>query len=195
MVQVQVACHRLKILTHVEKSCSWYGISDPLVCRTPEVCMSKWWTDSLCVTWQEANEAPAKSWRCWCIPVDMWQRERACFANVEAENVLNRDPHEGRVGVSEATVDERTGNVLGTVQCEVGTDVAECTDVIETGFWKCLDVCIKWDSTVKGNAKNPDLIENLDKVSGDIDSRGNWKRTWVLGSAKHKCHRFVWVQS
>ena len=44
-------------------------------------------------------------------------------------NVLNRDPHKGRAGVIEATADERTGNVLGTVQCEVGTDVAKCTDV------------------------------------------------------------------
>ena len=34
----------------------------------------------------------------------------------------------------EATADERTSNVLGAVQCEVGTDVAECTDVIETRF-------------------------------------------------------------
>ena len=30
-------------------------------------------------------------------------------------NVLNRDPLEGRVGVIEATADERTGNVLGAV--------------------------------------------------------------------------------
>ena len=49
-------------------------------------------------------------------------------------NVLNRNPHEGRVGVIEMTADERTGNVLGEVQCKVGTDVAECMDVIETGF-------------------------------------------------------------
>ena len=54
---------------------------------------------------------------------------------LKPRNVLNRDSHEGRVGVIEATkLDERTGNVLGAVQCEVGTDVAECTDVIETGF-------------------------------------------------------------
>ena len=30
-------------------------------------------------------------------------------------NILNRDPHESRVGVIEATADERTGNVLGDV--------------------------------------------------------------------------------
>ena len=53
---------------------------------------------------------------------------------LKPRNVLNRDPHEGRFGVIEATADERTGNVLGAVQCEGGTDVAECTDVIETGF-------------------------------------------------------------
>ena len=49
-------------------------------------------------------------------------------------NVLKQDPLEGRFVVIEATADERTGNVLGAAQCEVGTDVAECTDVIETGF-------------------------------------------------------------
>ena len=59
--------------------------------------------------------------------------ERA-LQTLKPRNVLNRDPHEGRVGVIEATADERTGSVLGAVQCEVGTDVAECTDVIETGF-------------------------------------------------------------
>ena len=53
---------------------------------------------------------------------------------LELRNVLDRDPHEGRVGIIEATADERTGNVFGTVKCEVGTDVAECTDMIETGF-------------------------------------------------------------
>ena len=53
---------------------------------------------------------------------------------LKPRNVLNRDPHEGRVGVIEAIADERTGNVLEAVQCEVGTDVAECTDVIGTGF-------------------------------------------------------------
>ena len=109
-------------------------------------------------------------------------------------NVLNRDLHEDRVGVIEATADERTGNVLGAVQCEVGTDMAECTDVIGTGFWKCRDVCIKRESTEKGNAKNPDLIGNLDNGSGDIDSRGNWKRTWALAGAKHDCLGFVWIQ-
>ena len=49
-------------------------------------------------------------------------------------NVLNRFYHEGRVGVIEATVDERTGNLLGAVECEVGTDVKEFMDVVETGF-------------------------------------------------------------
>ena len=34
-------------------------------------------------------------------------------------------PREGRVDVIEATADERTGNVLEAVQCEVGTDVTE----------------------------------------------------------------------
>ena len=53
---------------------------------------------------------------------------------LKPRNVLNRDPCEDRVGVIESTADERTGNVLGAVQCKVGTDVAECTDVIETGF-------------------------------------------------------------
>ena len=57
----------------------------------------------------------------------MWQ-------TLKLRNVLNRDPHEGRVGVIKATAEERTDNVLGAVQCEVGMDVAECTDMIETGF-------------------------------------------------------------
>ena len=109
--------------------------------------------------------------------------ERA-LQTLKPRNVLNRDQNECRVGIIEATADERTGNVHGAVQCEVETDVAKCTDVIETRFLKCRDVCIKWESIVKGNAKNPDLIGNLDKCSGDIDSRGNWKRTWVLDSAK-----------
>ena len=52
----------------------------------------------------------------------------------KSRNIHNRDPLEGRVGVIEATADERTVNVLGAVQCEVGTDVAGSTDVIETGF-------------------------------------------------------------
>ena len=52
--------------------------------------------------------------------------ERA-LQKLKPRYVLNRDPHEGRVGVIEAKADERTGNVLGAVQCEVGLDVAECT--------------------------------------------------------------------
>ena len=59
--------------------------------------------------------------------------ERA-LQTLNQRNVLNRDPHNSRVGVIEATADKRTGNVLEAVQCEVGTNVAECTDVIETGF-------------------------------------------------------------
>ena len=59
--------------------------------------------------------------------------ERA-LQTLKPRNVLNRDPHEGRVGVIEVTANERTGNILGAVQCEVGMDVAECMDVIETGF-------------------------------------------------------------
>ena len=66
---------------------------------------------------------------------------------LKSKDVLNRDHHESRVGIIEATGDERTGNVLGAVQCEVGTDVEECTDVIETRFWKCRDVCIWTDNT------------------------------------------------
>ena len=38
------------------------------------------------------------------------------------------------LGVIEVTADERTGNVLEAVKREIGTDVAECTDMIETGF-------------------------------------------------------------
>ena len=52
--------------------------------------------------------------------------ERA-LQTLKPRNVLNRDPHEDGVG-------ERTGNVLGAVKFEVGTDVAECVDVIETEF-------------------------------------------------------------
>ena len=36
---------------------------------------------------------------------------------------------------------------------------------------------IKWESTVKGNAENPDQIGNLDKGLGDIDSGGE---RWVV---------------
>ena len=50
--------------------------------------------------------------------------ERA-LQTLKPKNVLNRDPDESRVGVIQATADKRTGNVLGAVQCEVGTDVAE----------------------------------------------------------------------
>ena len=38
MNTVRVACRRLKILVHVEKSCLWYGISAMLVHWTPGVC-------------------------------------------------------------------------------------------------------------------------------------------------------------
>ena len=48
---------------------------------------------------------------------------------LKSRNVLNRDPHQGRVGIIEATADERTVNVLEAAQCEVGTDVAECSDI------------------------------------------------------------------
>ena len=34
---------------------------------------------------------------------------------LKPRNVLDRDPHEGRVDVIEATADERTGNVVGAV--------------------------------------------------------------------------------
>ena len=59
--------------------------------------------------------------------------ERA-LQSLKPKNILNRDPDEGRVGIIGATADKRTGSVLGAVQCEVGTDVAECTDVIGRGF-------------------------------------------------------------
>ena len=52
-----------------------------------------------------------------------------CGHTNESRHVLNRDPHEDRVGVIEVT-----GNVLGAVKCEIGKDVAECKDMIETGF-------------------------------------------------------------
>ena len=59
---------------------------------------------------------------------------------------------------------------------------------------KVAEMCASNESAVNGNAMNPDLIRNLDKGSGDMDSSGNWKRTLVLGSAKHDCLGFVWVQ-
>ena len=40
--------------------------------------------------------------------------ERA-LQTLKPRNILNRDPHEGRVDVIEVTVDERTGNVLEAV--------------------------------------------------------------------------------
>ena len=56
--------------------------------------------------------------------------ERA-LQTLKPRKVLNWDPREGRVGVIKATADERTGTVLGAVEWKIGTDVAECTDVIE----------------------------------------------------------------
>ena len=56
------------------------------------------------------------------------------LCKLKPKNVLIRDPDEDPVGVIEATADKRSGSVLGAVQCEVGTDMAECTDVIQTGF-------------------------------------------------------------
>ena len=56
--------------------------------------------------------------------------ERA-LQTLKQRNVRNR------VGIIETTANERTGNVLGTVECEIGTNVAKCTDVTETGFRKC----------------------------------------------------------
>ena len=67
-------------------------------------------------------------------PLTCYNASERALQTLKSRHVLNRDPHEGRVGVIEATADERTGNVLGAVQCDVGTDVAECTDVIEIGF-------------------------------------------------------------
>ena len=53
--------------------------------------------------------------------------------------------------------------------------MAECTDVKQD--FESAEMCASNESqAVKGNAKNSDLIGNLDKVSGNIDSRGNWKR-------------------
>ena len=88
-----------------------------------------------------------------CMPLDrkpMKLLQRLAYANaspltcdntskrpvqtLKPRNVFNRDPHEGRVGVIEATADEKTGNVLEAVKCEIGMDVAECTDMTETGF-------------------------------------------------------------
>ena len=59
--------------------------------------------------------------------------ERA-LQTLKPRNVINRDPHEGRVGVIESTANNRTGNVPKAVKCEFGTIVAECTDMVETGF-------------------------------------------------------------
>ena len=59
--------------------------------------------------------------------------ERA-LQTLNPRNVLNRDPYGGRVGVIETTADERTGNVLGAVECEIETNVAECRDMVERGF-------------------------------------------------------------
>ena len=76
-----------------------------------------------------------------CKVLEMLIRPRSCdkisdraLQTSKPINILNRDPHQGRVGVIEATADERTANVLGAVQCEIETDVAGSTNVIETGF-------------------------------------------------------------
>ena len=67
-------------------------------------------------------------------PLTYDNASKRALQTLKPRNVLKQDPHEGRVGVIEATADNRTGNVFGAVQCEVGTDVVECTDVIETGY-------------------------------------------------------------
>ena len=81
-----------------------------------------------------SNEAPAKFGDANASPLTCDNTSERALQMLKPRNVLSRDSHEGRVGVIEATVVERTGNVLGAVQCDVGTDVAEFTDVIETGF-------------------------------------------------------------
>ena len=40
---------------------------------------------------------------------------RALLQTLKPRNILNRDLHEGGVGVIDAIADERTGNVLGAV--------------------------------------------------------------------------------
>ena len=102
-----------------------------LVRRTPGVC-------TLIVVYAPLDRKPMKLLQSLgdadASPLTCDNMSERALQMLKPSNVLNRDPHEGRVGVIEATADERTGNALGAVQCEVGTDVAECTDVIETEF-------------------------------------------------------------
>ena len=57
---------------------------------------------------QSLGDADASPLTCDNTSERSWQ-------TLKPKNILNPDPHEGQVGVIEATADERTGNVLGAV--------------------------------------------------------------------------------
>ena len=46
-------------------------------------------------------------------PLTCYNTSERALQTLKPRDVLNQDPHEGRVGVIEAIADERTGNVLG----------------------------------------------------------------------------------
>ena len=108
--------------------------------------------------------------------------ERA-LQTLKPRNVLNQDP-QGWVGLIEATADKRTGNVLGVVFCEVGTDVAECTDVIETGFWKCRDVRINESLLSRITSSILTWLETWTRVLATltVEVIGRERERWVVPS-------------
>ena len=90
MNRVRVACRRMKILAHVEKSCSSCGFSDMLVPQTPGVCTSKWRPYAL------LNRKPMKLLQSLAdadaSPLTGDNASERALQTLKPRNVLNRDP-------------------------------------------------------------------------------------------------------
>ena len=115
MNTVQVAYRRLKILAHVENlahatgsQICWFTELHEFVRQSGDLIVYAPLDKKPMKLLQSLGDADASTLTCDSTS------ERA-LQTLKFRNVLNRDPHEGRVDLIEATADERTGNVLGAV--------------------------------------------------------------------------------
>ena len=60
--------------------------------------------------------------------------------------------------------------MLGAIKCKTRSDVAECTDMVETGLGERCDERVKGEPAVEHEPENLDLVGNLDQGTDDVDS-------------------------
>ena len=143
----------------------------------------KWWSCSLCATWQVASEALLESGRCWYNPTNMRQCESVRFGYTESRKCSFL---RSKWGLSyHSRVDSKWGRASSTLGADrrgARSDVTEYSDMVEARLGECWDVWVEGENAVEGEAENLDLVENLDQRLGDIDSGGISKCSLGLSS-------------